>query len=93
MEMTMIEINVPKDIIPYVLTKDEDVLLKRNALLLYPYIENSAISHGKAAELLGMHKLDLINLYGKMGLAYFNLKIDEVEEDVETIRRLRSKHE
>lgn len=91
MEMTKVEINVPKDMKPFVVTKDADVQLKRNALLLYPYIENNTISHGKAAELLGMHKLDLITLYGKIGLAYFDMDIDEVEEDMETIKKLRSK--
>lgn len=31
----------------------------RNAMLLYPFIQNLTISHGRAAEILGMHKLDL----------------------------------
>ena len=91
MEMTTVEINVPKDMKPFIATKDTDTELKRNALLLYPYIENNTISHGKAAELLGMNKLDLIALYGKIGLAYFDMDIDEVEKDVETIKKLRSK--
>jgi len=91
MEMIKVEIDVPKDMIPFVVTKDADVQLKRNALLLYPFIQNNTISNGKAAELLGMHKLDLIDLYGKMGLAYFDMDIDEVEEDIETIKKLRSK--
>jgi len=45
-----------------------DLLIKRNVLLLYPFIANNTISHGKAAELLGMRKIDLIEVYEKMGL-------------------------
>lgn len=91
MEMTKVEINIPKDMKPFVITKDADIQLKRNALLLYPYIENNTISHGKAAELLGMHKLDLITLYGKMGLPYFDMDVEEVEEDARTIKKLRGR--
>lgn len=42
----------------------------RNAMLLYPYIKNDTISHGKAAEMLGIPKMELIELYGSLGIAY-----------------------
>jgi hypothetical protein len=93
MEMARVEISVPKDIMQFVATSDIDIQVKRNALLLYPYIENHTISHGKAAELLGMHKFDLINLYGKMGIIYYNMEINEVSEDVATIRKIRNQEE
>lgn len=44
---------------------------------VYPYIKNGVMSHGKVAEMLGLHKIDLITLYGKLGLPYF----DEPEEE------------
>ena len=91
MEMAMVEINVPKDMIPFVAVKDAEGQIKRNALLLYQYIANNTISHGRAAELLGMHKLDLIDMYGKMGLSYYDMKLEEIEEDAETIKELREK--
>ena len=34
--------------------------LIRKALSLYPYIQNQTISHGRAAELLGIRKSELI---------------------------------
>ena len=91
MEMTKIEIDVPSEIIQFVVTNDAEIQKKRNALLLYPYIENRTISYGKAAELLGMRKIDLINLYGTMGIAYFMMDIAEVEKDLQTIKSLRGK--
>nr|WP_252198619.1 UPF0175 family protein [Clostridium sp. MCC353] len=60
-------------------------------MLLYPYIQDCTISHGKAAEILGMHKLDLIVLYGKMGLPYINESESELEQDIQAIRRIRGK--
>ena len=41
-------------------------------MILYPFIQNRTISHGKAAELLGIQKLDLIEFYGKLGIPYLN---------------------
>lgn len=92
MESAKIEISVPKEMIIYVNSKDKKEELKRNALILYPYIKDLTISHGRAAEILGIRKLDLITLYNEIGLPYLNMDISEVEEDVKTyqaIRRIR----
>ena len=37
-----------------------------------PYIDKT-ISHGRAAEILGMSKLDLFDLYANIGFPYFDL--------------------
>ena len=37
--------------------------LIRKELSLYPYIQNQTISHGRAAELLGIRQSELIELY------------------------------
>ena len=62
--------------------------LRRNALLLYPFIKNRTISHGRAAEILGISKLALIDLYEIEGFSYFDLNIGEINKDVETFQRL-----
>lgn len=58
-------------------------------MLLYPYIQDGTISHGKAAEILGIRKLDLIVLYGKLGMMYFQESEEELEEDIKAIRNVR----
>lgn len=63
--------------------------MKRNALILYPYIKDLTISHGRAAEILGIRKLDLITLYNEIGLPYLNMDISEVEEDVKTYQAIQ----
>ena len=52
---------------------------------------NNTISHGKAAEILGMKKTELIALYSQIGLNYFNSDIEELLEDADTISKIRSK--
>jgi len=90
MEMIKIEIDVPKEMLPFIEVENADMKLKRNALFLHLYINNQTISHGKAAEFLDMNKLDLIALYGELGLSYFDFGMEQIEEDVQTIRNLRS---
>ncbi len=86
MVMTSIEINVPEKARQYVLDGTTEKM--RNALLLYPSIANDTISHGKAAELLGMHKTELLQLYGSMGIAYLDMTDEEFDEEVQVVKRL-----
>ena len=89
MNTKRVEIDIPEEIVQYTVVLDEEALIKRNAMLVYPYIQDGTISHGKAAEMLGIGKFDLIVLYGKMGLAYFDEADDELEEDINNIRNFR----
>lgn len=56
--------------------------------MLYPSIANNTISHGRAAELLGMHKMELIKLYSKLGISYLDMTDEEFEEEIQTVKRL-----
>ena len=59
MECAKIDVTVPKEMQVYFsddYAVDSGEELKRNALLLYPYIHNNVISHGRAAEILGVKK-------------------------------------
>ena len=62
MEMISVPITFPKDMAPF-LERDQAQEFKRNAMILYPYIQDMTISHGRAAEILGVNKLDLIDFY------------------------------
>ena len=65
--------------------------LRRNALLLYPYILNQSISHGRAAEILGIGKSEFLDIYDKLGYSYLDLIQDELEEDIDTYLQLKKK--
>lgn len=65
--------------------------MTRNAMIFYPFIQRGEISHGYAAEILGVHKIDLIELYGGLGLPYFNQSEDELMKDLSTLRSVRGK--
>ena len=56
---------------------DQELAFKRNAMFLYPYIQDLTISHGRAAEILGVRKTDLIEFYGSMGIPYLGDAIEK----------------
>ena len=89
MEYTTIQITVPKDMKSYFTDNysfESKEVLKRNALLLYPYVHKNVLSHGRAAEILGIKKLDLIDLYDDMGFPYFDMDITDIMQDIQTFR-------
>ena len=95
MEYATIQITVPKEMQAYFSDDyafESDEELKRNALLLYPYVHNNVISHGRAAEILGIKKLDLIDLYDEMGFPYFDMDISDVLQDIKTFRSLKKEN-
>ena len=89
MTYTDVKISIPTEMQSYVVYYNHDMELERNALLLYPYIKNMTISYGKAAEILGIRKVELITLYEKLGLSYIDMDIKEVEEEVLTYKKLK----
>lgn len=89
MTLTDVKIQVPVGMAPYVVTDDEQSELIRNAMLLYPHIKNMTISHGKAAKILRIRKYELIDLYDKQGLPYFDQDIQEVEDEVRYWKELK----
>ena len=89
MTMTDVKIQVPVDMAAYVATNDAQSELVRNAMLLYPYIKNLTISHGRAAEILGIRKYELIDLYDRFGLPYLDQDIQEIEEEVQYWKKIK----
>ncbi|MBO4729057.1 MAG: UPF0175 family protein [Spirochaetaceae bacterium] len=84
--MAEITFNVSQDAAQYIKTAPDGSLdLRERAMLLYPAIADLTISHGRAAELLGIHKWDLIELYADMGIPYIKQTWEEVEQDIKNI--------
>ena len=54
-------------------------------MILYPLIQNRTISHGRAAEILGVHKTDLIEFYDSVGIPYLDQSEEELTADLETL--------
>ncbi len=88
MNMITIQLEIPEGMKPYMIPQNSDARIRQNAILLYPYILDKTISHGRAAEILGVSKLDLIDLYANLGFPYFDLTVNELDKDLETFHSL-----
>ncbi len=86
-----VTINVPVGMSKYLSSMNAETELTRNALLLYPYILNQTISHGGAAEILGIRKSELIDIYDKLGYSYLDMTMDELDSELETFKQLKKK--
>ena len=84
--MVSIQIEIPEALLPFARPKDEREQLLRNAMIIFPFIQDETISYGRAAEILNLKKIDLIQLYGSLGLPYFNQTKEELEEDLRNIK-------
>ena len=62
--------------------KDALMDARQRAMLLYPFIQNGTISHGRAAEILGMSKWSLIQLYGLLGIPFIDMEVSELNRDI-----------
>ena len=88
-----VTIKVPVGMSKYLVTINPEAELTRNALLLYPYILDQTITHGRAAEILGIRKSELIDLYDKLGYSYFDMIMDDLDNEMNTFRELKKKGE
>lgn len=88
MTMRKVSLDVPSDMVRYIESENDKLVFARNAMMLYPYIQNLTISHGKAAEILGVRKTDLIEFYDSMGIPYLNQSQEELDEDLATLHEL-----
>lgn len=87
--MTTISMEIPDEMITFAKPSNKEDELKRNAMILYPYIKQGTISHGRAAEILGIFKMNLITLYGNLGLPYIELTDAEIDEELTMVDYLK----
>lgn len=91
MRTVNVQITVPEGIVPYLDDTERDVSFERNAMMLHPYIQRGIISHGRAAEILGVRKWDLIEYYNGLGIPYLNQRKEDLLADLKTFNRVMEK--
>ena len=80
---TKVEISVPVELA--YLFKNKNLSLEQLAL-------DGEISNGKAAEVLGTSKTELLDFYGELGLPYFNMTEEELKHDIQVLKTLDIRH-
>ena len=80
METTQITVTIPKDAARYINPDD----LRTKLMMLYPAVVDMKISRGRAGELLGIRKLDTLDMLERMDIPYITQTWEEVQEDIAT---------
>lgn len=88
MNLVNVNVKVPEGMVTYIEPQSSGMELLRNALMLYPYIVNGTISHEKAAEILGVFKYELNEVYNSVGLPYASMDIKEIEKEIENQKKI-----
>ena len=60
-------------------------------LILSSWCMPATDSRRAAAEILGIRKSELIDLYDKLGYSYFDMTMDELDDELDTFRRMKEK--
>lgn len=84
-----VTITVPAGMSQYVTSISPETEVIRNALLLYPCILNQTISHGRAAEILGIMKSELIDIYDRLGYSHLDHTMSTLETELEVFKQLK----
>ena len=66
LNMVYVNMEMPEEMEAFAMPPSKEGRLKRNAMILYPYVHDGIISYGRAAEILGIFRMDLIVLYSKL---------------------------
>ncbi len=89
MEMVTVPVTVPKGLAPYMERGERGLSFEQSAMLLYPLIQGLVISHGRAAEILGVPKWELIEFYDKMGIPYLNQSPEDLDAELSGFAKLK----
>ena len=91
MDTVNFTIRVPKGMTPYLADDELGDDFERNAMILYGLIQTGVLSHGRAAEILGVKKWDLIEFYNSKGLSYLNQSKEDLLADLAAYDRVKAK--
>jgi len=86
MDTITLKVPIPKEMFLTLGLSEREAIEKMKRSLIMELYKKEKISLGKAAELLGMRKLDFIMLLAEEGIPYFDYTDEELEEEFRAVR-------
>lgn len=87
---TTLNVRVPKSLLSLGLTQEE-IQRRVSEWLVFSLFSEGKISSGKAGKLLGISPLEFIKLLQTRGIAFINFTEDELNEELEAVKKLAPK--
>lgn len=83
-------VHVPSNLLNLGLTQ-EDIQRRISEWLVFSLFSDGKISSGKAGKLLGLSRLEFIQLLQTRGIAFINYTDDGIKEEFEAVKKLTPK--
>ncbi len=90
MAETTFSVQIPNNLLKLGISQDE-IQHRISEWLVFSLFSEGKISSGKAGKLLGVSRLDFIQLLKARGIAFINYSEDEVKEELEAVKKLTPK--
>ena len=87
---TNLNVRVPSSLLNLGLSQEE-IQRRVSEWLVFSLFSEGKISSGKAGKLLGLTRLEFIELLRTRGIAFVNYSEDELKEEVEAVKKLKPK--
>ena len=88
MDTLTVNLRFPRDLLGALEVPPEQLETRLRELIALQLFREGRISSGKGAELLGLSKLEFIQLLAQHGLSYFTESPEELIAEVEMLERL-----
>ena len=90
MAQTSFSVDIPGNLLNLGIGQDE-IQRRISEWLVFSLFSEGKISTGKAGKLLGISRLDFIQLLKTRGIAFINYSEDEIKEELEAVKKLTTK--
>jgi len=90
MAETTFNVQIPSRLLKLGL-EQEDIQRRISEWLVFSLFSEGKVSSGKAGKLLGISRLEFIQLLKTRGIAFINYSEDEVKEELQAVKKITPK--
>ncbi|MBK7448044.1 MAG: UPF0175 family protein [Anaerolineales bacterium] len=90
MAETTFNVKIPSNLLNLGLEQDE-IQRRISEWLVFSLFSEGKVSSGKAGKLLGISRIEFIQLLKTRGIAFINYSEDEVKEELQAVKKLSPK--
>jgi len=83
-----ISIILDEKFLSFIAKKKKDIPQRLRELSILELYRRKEISSGKAAELLGMQRFEFVRYASRLGIPFFDMSKEELERDLEALRKI-----
>ncbi len=87
---TTLNVHIPNDLLTLGLSQEE-IQRRISEWLVFSLFSEGKISSGKAGKLLGLSRLEFIELLKTRGIAFVNYNEEELKAEIESVRKIKPK--